>query len=350
MPSRVAVVGSGVIGLSVANELAGMGYDTTVISGQSPIDTTSAVAAAYWAPYWIGQYDKQWAIDTLAYLQSIAGAPRTGTCIRTFYELLTDEGADELRCELDIAYWWRHLPGIDYRWENLEQPVSLNFPGIGALSFTQRVSFTSVVARMPDYLMFLQHNFEAFRNARIESRWVDSLSDLRVEYDIVVNCTGWGAKQLCSDDPETKSMRLLAGHVVRVETKDQDHAISLHRGPFKSQPLYIVPRTGSVDDVICGGTAIEQTHLDPRKPFEFEIDPICDRIMNSCSAWSEAVRNGRRCENLVGLRPTRSSVRIERDKDLPTVFHCYGHGGSGLTLSKGSAVYVSRLVAESFPT
>lgn len=350
MACSVAVVGSGVIGLSVANEMARLGYDVSVISGQPPLETTSAVAAAYWAPYWIGTYNRQWAIDTLAYLQSIAGASNTGTCIRTFYELLTDEGADELRSELDTAYWWRHLPGIDYQWERLESPIVRDFPGIGLLEFTQRVSFTSVVARMPDYLLYLKSNFETYPNARFLWQWIDSLAELQNNYNVVINCTGWGAKHLCGDDPETKSMRLLAGHVVRVETKDQDHAISLHRGPFKSQPLYIVPRTGIVEDVICGGTAIEQTHLDPREPFAFEIDPICDRIMNACSAWSEAVQNGRRCENLVGLRPTRSSVRIERDKDLPTIFHCYGHGGSGLTLSKGSAVFVSRLVAESFPT
>lgn len=219
------------------------------------------------------------------------------------------------------------------------------FPGIGRLEFTQRVCFTSVVARMPDYLRYLQNAFESHANTRIRWGWVDSLSDIADAYDAVVNCTGWGAKMLCADDPETRSMRLLAGHVVRVETSDQDHAISLHRGPFKSQPLYIVPRTGSVDDVICGGTAIEQSHMDPRLPFEFEIDPICDRIMGACSAWSPAVRSGKRCENLVGLRPTRSSVRIERDRTLPKVFHCYGHGGSGLTLSKGSAVHVAGLVA-----
>lgn len=57
MANRVSVVGSGVIGLSVANELADRGYDVTILSGQSPLETTSAVAAAYWAPYWIGHYD-----------------------------------------------------------------------------------------------------------------------------------------------------------------------------------------------------------------------------------------------------------------------------------------------------
>jgi D-amino-acid oxidase len=341
---QITVLGSGVIGLSVANELARRGHTVTMVSGERPAETTSAVAAAYWAPYWIGDYDRRWGEETLSYLQRLAGMPGTGTSRCPFRELLTAEGAKELRAELDQAYWWRHLPGIQFRWVTLERPEIVDFPDLGRMEFVEAVEFESVVARMPDYLAYLEGLFLRQPGAAIQSRWVASLDELLVGETVVVNCTGWGAKLLCQEDPQTRSMRLLAGHVVRVETAEQKTAVSLHRGPFKQRPLYIVPRAGSAHDVICGGTAIEQSHLDPRQAFGFSIDDECEAIYRNCRVFSQAVAQGHRCENLVGLRPVRSAVRVERDPNRPRLYHGYGHGGSGLTLSYGTARCLADLV------
>ncbi|HUP65002.1 MAG TPA: FAD-dependent oxidoreductase, partial [Thermoanaerobaculia bacterium] len=51
-------------------------------------------------------------------------------------------------------------------------------------------------------------------------------------------------------------------------------------------------------------------------------------------------------EVLVGLRPGRPAVRVERDLEDPRVIHNYGHGGSGFTLSWGCAEDVLRIVRE----
>ena len=48
----------------------------------------------------------------------------------------------------------------------------------------------------------------------------------------------------------------------------------------------------------------------------------------------------------VGLRPARPTVRLEPEK-LSTghkVIHCYGHGGSGVTISWGCADEVLSLL------
>jgi D-amino-acid oxidase len=349
-PPTVHVVGSGVIGLSVGIELARLGYRINLVSGQPPMATTSAVAAAYWAPYWIGEYDRRFAAETLAHLQRIVGSDGSGATIRTFRELLTRDGAVELQKELDQAYWWRNLPAINFRQRTLREPKVFDFPGLGRMEFVEEVIFESIVARMPDYLSYLEQTFLQYPYAESISRWVDSLDEELDCADWVVNCTGWGAKLLCADDPLTREMQLLAGHVVRVESSMQHDAISLHRGPFKTRPLYIVPREGTCNDIICGGTAIEQTHLDPRLPFEFSIDHECETIHQLCKVFSQAVAEGKRCENLVGLRPVRSSVRIERDASRPRLFHCYGHGGSGLTLSYGSAKRIGELLSQAAPS
>jgi D-amino-acid oxidase len=49
----------------------------------------------------------------------------------------------------------------------------------------------------------------------------------------------------------------------------------------------------------------------------------------------------------VGLRPARPVVRLDRsDHGGRDVISCYGHGGSGVTLSWGCAEDVARLAAE----
>lgn len=56
--------------------------------------------------------------------------------------------------------------------------------------------------------------------------------------------------------------------------------------------------------------------------------------------------------NQVGLRPGRNKVRIEiekivlneQKKTIGWIVHNYGHGGSGITLSKGCAVEAADLV------
>jgi D-amino-acid oxidase len=347
---RIAVVGSGVIGLSIACRLAehpSQSVSVTVISGQSPHDTTSAVAAAYWAPYWIGTYNHAWAAATLLELQGMSESAdiATGLSQCEFREWLDDAGKEELLSVIDDVYWWRNLPGIDYKLARLEQPVDLELPKLGKFSFTSEVRFQSVVARMPDYLSYLLKRAGDSGRVTIEKAWIDNLDPLLDSYDKVINCTGWGAKKLVASDPETAAMRLLAGHVVRVETNSLPQGLLLHRGPFKQRPLYIVPRHGSVDDAICGGTAIEiPGELDPREPFTFPVSDTCDEIHELCAAFSEGVSEGKRCENLVGLRPVRSSLRIEKEPQQERLIHCYGHGGSGLTLSWGSADEVMRLL------
>ena len=51
MSERIAVIGAGVIGLSIAHELASAGRDVMVLADLEPLETTSAVAGAVWFPY-----------------------------------------------------------------------------------------------------------------------------------------------------------------------------------------------------------------------------------------------------------------------------------------------------------
>ncbi|WP_164100774.1 FAD-dependent oxidoreductase [Candidatus Laterigemmans baculatus] len=350
---RIAVVGGGVIGYSTAIRLAERGHRVTLISGQEPLETTSATAAAYWAPYWIGQYDHRWASDTLKVLQQLAHEPGTGVKLTPAEEWLDAAGAKELDEELDEAYWWRHLPGIDWSRGPVREPRSMTLPGTSTpIEFVERVQFETPVARMPDYLAYLRRRFLELPGSEVRAGWVESLAGLLDSegFDLVINCTGWQAKHAVAEEREgPESMRLLAGYVLRMPQIPGQPLITMHRGPFHDTPLYMVPRSGSEEDMICGGTAILTEPAPPARDLLRGDEAIFEQILARCVAFEPRLAGQQPLQKLVGLRPVRKAVRLEPDPREPRIIHHYGHGGSGLTLSWGSADAVVRIVDETAP-
>lgn len=95
-------------------------------------------------------------------------------------------------------------------------------------------------------------------------------------------------------------------------------------------------------------------------------------IYDGCIGMNTSIKNAKIVKEMVGLRPFRSSVRLERDtfvaselnvllkqcfdhlfNSIPTgngkplsIIHNYGHGGSGVTLSYGCAIEVCKIVRD----
>ena len=139
--------------------------------------------------------------------------------------------------------------------------------------------------------------------------------------DLVVNCVGLGARELCGD-LDVKPAR---GQIIFI---DQDPGI----GHFDQQPetlTYTIPRS---DVTVLGGTAqLDDWSLDIR-------DEDNDLILKKVEAiWPDLDRD-RIIGGTVGLRPSRTEVRLE-EEDIAgvRVIHNYGHGGAGVTLSWGCA-------------
>jgi D-amino-acid oxidase len=94
-------------------------------------------------------------------------------------------------------------------------------------------------------------------------------------------------------------------------------------------------------DCILGGT-VDEHCWDTR----VDLD-TAESILRRCRDIAPALAGASVLEHVVGLRPARSTVRLEEDNTIglgPRVIHNYGHGGAGITISWGCADEVSALL------
>lgn len=167
-----------------------------------------------------------------------------------------------------------------------------------------------------------------------------------LDADVVVNCSGLAGNALLGGD-ETVPVRG-AWFLVPNDGRDfpvvrEAHCTSIERAENGGTFAFIVPRG---NNLILGGVAQPHetsTAVDRSSP---EIRGIIDRCRRILPALG-AVRTGEDTELRVGLRPFRADgVRVELEEGAPPVVHHYGHGGSGVTLSWGSAEAAAAIVRE----
>ncbi|MGY1594229.1 FAD-dependent oxidoreductase [Geodermatophilus sp. SYSU D00708] len=306
----MAVVGGGVVGLTCALELARAGSRVRVHTADPPEATTSALAAALWFPYRAAPADAvlRWGAATLAVLTRLADDPATGVALRP--------GTVVHRTPEPDLWWAPAVPG--------HRPAR---PGELPPGATAGTRCTLPVADMGRYLPWLVGACRAAGVDVVPGR-VQRLAD--VPGDAVVLAAGLASGELAGDDTLTP----VQGQVVRLADPglpgwvlDEDDPAGL---------TYVIPR-GS--DVVCGGTAVEgATGTDP--------DPDVEAaLLARARALVPALADAPVLSRAVGLRPGRPTVRLERiEVDGRPVVACYGHGGSGVTLSWGCAADVAALV------
>jgi D-amino-acid oxidase len=303
---RVTVVGAGVIGLTTAIVLQRAGHSISVIAREPGLHATSGAAGAIWMPVRLapGSPEFAWALASYRRLTDIARSePAAGVDIVTACELLESP---------DRPWWAGHVGGLQHR------DMSTAYPGAGPVW-----TFQTVRCEPALYLPWL----ESHLHHPIEHGTVTRLADL--DGDIVVNCTGIGARALTGD----ASLVPVLGQTVEVApgSLPLDTYLADERDPARI--FYSIPRRRSV---LLGGCRTELTSLDLPTP-----DPaLRDRIHADARAagYAPGPVLGERC----GLRPVRAGgVRLQREG---RVIHNYGHGGSGYALSWGCAEAVAVLV------
>jgi D-amino-acid oxidase len=209
------------------------------------------------------------------------------------------------------------------RWTSLLDDLRLLAGAELPAGFASGWSYTAPAVSMPVYLEYLLARY-ARLGGGVEYATVPSLAS--VDAPVVVNCTGIGARALVPDD----SVVPVRGQIVVVENPGISEFYIDHGADATPEYVYAFPHG---DVVILGGTAEEGA-------FDWAPRPeVSARIMRDCAAAFPALRGARVITERVGLRPCRPEVRLEAEA-LPggrVLWHNYGHGGAGVTLSWGCA-------------
>lgn len=303
----IMVVGAGVIGLTTAVLLQREGHTVRIIAERPGLESTSGAAGAIWMPVRIapGGRELGWSKRGYEVLTGLANSdPSAGVDILTAFEVVA---------EPERPWWADAVEGLEL------VPGGSRYPCDHAWSF--RAPRVEPAIHIPWLERQLHHP--------IEFRHVDSLDAL--PGDIVVNCTGLGARKLCGDNELVGVLGQTA--IVRAGTLPMDTFIGDERNP--DAIFYSIPRR---EEVVLGGCRIELPGVDTVPAPNPELrDAILSRARAAGYEPGELLRE--RC----GLRPVRPRVRLEREG---RVIHNYGHGGAGYTLAWGCAEEVAQLVRQ----
>lgn len=317
----ILVIGCGVSGLTSGLCLLEAGHTVSIWAKEFPPFTTSNVAAAVWYPYkaYPAERVTAWGKEALQKFRALQFEKESGIFMASILEV---------KSVLTPDPWW--ITAVeDFRHASTgELP-----PG-----YPDGYTFETPVIDTFVYLDYLMHTFQA-RRGRIVQRTITSLAEAFAQSDIVVNCTGLGSRELVGD----YDLRPAKGQVVRIKHNGFRRVLIDEEGP--NSLAYIVPR---IHDIVLGGTYEEHNE-------SLEVDPDeTQAILRRCANLAPefpAVTDEDIVSVVCGLRPVRSTVRVEAERISPDLLlvHNYGHGGAGVTLSWGCATEVVRLIAEIAP-
>lgn len=311
---RITVVGAGVIGLTTALRLLQAGFDVEIVADRRQPSTTGNLAAGLWYPYKVGGTRvARWALESLDRYRNLAKTNRGGIKLIPCTSLLQMHEARPFWADADV-----------------------DFKELAATRSEERGS-TTIRAILPVadpgiFLPWLESQIlERGGALRVLDSPVGSLSD--VDSQVIVNCTGLGARHLCHDE----SVVPIRGVVVRVAGTGIEQSVADDTDP--DRPAYIIPNHKYC---VLGGSA-ERDRWDVSVSDE-EIEDIVER----CARLDSRVRNGTMLGGFAGLRPGRPEVRLQLEEleRGRVVVHNYGHGGSGFTLAWGCAQEVVETLAQ----
>lgn len=304
----VVVVGAGVIGLTLGVCLAEQGLRVQLRTRSAPSATTSAVASAMVGPSFAPPDDPNGVRERVGIEEftALAGVEGSGVVLRRGRLVSRQAGPP--------------LPGV--------QPCSIaELPGGFVGGFWARLPLVD----MPVYLDYLARRLAAAGGQIVQAE-VASLTELGDQAPLIANCAGLGARELVPDP----SMRAVRGQQVVVDNPGlKEFFIS---APFEPDWTAYWPYP---DHVILGSSQAEDDErLEPDLA-------LSEEILRRCIEVEPRLAHAQIRGHQVGLRPVRSSVRLEIEQlGGARCVHNYGHGGSGVTLSWGSAREAAALLTE----
>lgn len=316
--ANICVVGGGVVGLSTALLAQEKGAKVTVLGDHFNQETTSDGAAGIFRP------------SPSFFVQS---PETTKNLVKFSYEyykaLLNVENAGvklisgHIFSKVDPSYVRNHfLEDLVPEYRPVTDDELGQFPG----GWKYGSYLTTLLIENRFYLPWAAQRLVA-RGGQMKRAFINSFSEVNSygNFDVIFNCSGYGAKKLCNDH----KMVPISGQIFKVEA------------PWCDKFLY-----GEADTYIIPGYLVT---VGGSRHFESFRTECCSH--DGAAIWSRAVKILPRLQTSqikrewVGVRPYRDGgVRVQAEIiDGLKVVHNYGHGGYGVTSAPGTSHHAVQL-------
>ena len=326
---KIAVIGAGVSGLSVVHALsrqltdAGISSKITIIADRVLDQTLSIGAAGIFRPdEHIGvsrDKNQEWARRSFQHFSRVARSPEAGEA-GVFFVSGMDVGS---RADYHMDFYKPFCPDLQAA---TPEQIAVWLPS----RFKYGFRYTTIIIDPYHYLKWLLA--QALSHCDLVIAKIASLEhDERLSvYDVIVNCTGLGARVIADDD----SLIAIRGQTIRVKAPWIKQFAS-------ADGVYVYP--SSDGHVTLGG--IKQLGRE-----DMSVDPH-DRqwLWDKCLELQPSLKGAEVVRDWVGLRPFRQPIRVESETlaNGRRIVHNYGHGGNGYTYSYGTAHEAAGLVLQS---
>jgi len=318
---RVGVLGAGVVGLTSTLHLldAIPNCQVTIIADKFNQDTTSDGAAGIFRPgtSFSGpslEITRQWLVDSYEWYQRLLSEDCGVSNISGY--IFSSTSPQLVRNHL--------LEGLVPVYRAVTPQELRLCPG----NWRFGSYFETLLIECRSFLPWALRRAES-AGATLIHQSVERLSQLESHYDVVLNCTGLGSKQLLGDH----KLVPIRGQVIKVRAPWIKHFY------YADYDTYVIPGAGGV--VTLGGSR----HYDSHSTAPCRHDEAA--IRERCCALVPSLAAAPTLRTWTGLRPHRDTVRVQAERigDLK-VIHNYGHGGYGVTSAPGTAKYAVELLRE----
>lgn len=354
--TKIVVVGAGVIGLTCAHELLkDPSNEVTVVSQQFPTDFefstiyTSPIAGANWLSFAADEDKFTQNIDKVGYkkYKELVKRPESGVTARKECAYIPHSTTGK-----------KFFDGLPWFLKNgLEKQFGLRVydkSEYDTTLFSNAYEFDGFNIRTGYYMTFLinemwkmsgsaekpDSRFGMVRKSIKKLSEAYSLHHLGGVADIVINCTGFLAKELEDiEEDEREKIYPVRGIVFVAENNTgmkKNTLVDIFDPKHPDEKLYFMPRREG--ELIMGGVFQENnlsSNVDPA--FIHRLVTRCKKYLSQYN-WDDL----KIVRTQVGYRPFRKGgYRIER---VGNKIHCYGLGSAGFQSSWGCAEKVVGLV------
>lgn len=309
---KIAIIGGGIIGVTTAVVLAEKGHEVTIFSRDAPENTTSHAAGA------------------VIYPVNVEDSER---CLRWFHQ--NNQELEKLRKSIGAGIEWIDWMKCSAE-ENCPVPLWLSVIENARLLKPEECPYgnrSGIYARLlyvdvDAYYPYMRERLAKAGGAfRIQA--VSDFDELPDEFEILINCTGVFASQLVNDT----DLHPARGQIVLV----RNPGITRYYSSFDSKN-YMYPR-GRERCVLGGSYDVGAWDMTP--------DPqLTAEILEWAKSVEPSFEKSEILDVRVGLRPVRSTIRLEQDvtEGGRKLIHNYGHGGCGYTLAWGCAADILKIL------